>query len=153
MIDSFFRDTETDGWRLPEAGSAFYDGVPAKRLLAFIVDSILIGIITIVLIPFTAFTAIFYLPLLAIVVGFLYRWLTLSSGSATWGMRLAAIEIRTFRGERLDPVTAFIHTAVFSLLLGMVIPCLVSAAMMLLTPRKQGLHDMLLGTAALRRAA
>ena len=135
----------------PDTSPAFYASVPAKRLIAFAVDSVLIGIVTVILIPFTAFTALFYLPVLAMMVSFAYRTLTLASGSATWGMRLAAIEIRTHRGERLDLVTAAAHTFLYLLFLGTVVPMLISVAMMLMTPRRQGLHDMALGTAAINR--
>jgi hypothetical protein len=43
----------------PDAHAEFYADVPFKRLLAFIVDAVLICLITVILIPFTAFTALF----------------------------------------------------------------------------------------------
>lgn len=154
-----FQDTlysRTSGlWGLPDPDRhpGFYDNVPQKRLLAFIVDSIVVGVLTLLIVPFTAFTAIFFLPLLAMVVNFIYRTLTIASHSATWGMRLAGIELRTHRGEHLDFVTAAAHTFLFSLFLGMLLPMVISAGLMLGTSRRQGLHDMVLGTAALNRAA
>lgn len=137
----------------PVASPGFYADVPSKRLIAFLADSLIIGGLTVILIPFTAFTALFYLPFLAMLVGLVYRTLTLASGSATWGMRMVAIELRTRRGERFDLLTAAGHTLLFTLFLGMVVPLLISVALMLTTPRGQGLHDMILGTAALNRPA
>ena len=48
----------------PEFNADFYAGVPAKRALAWIVDTILTMILTAVIVPFTAFTALFFLPFL-----------------------------------------------------------------------------------------
>jgi uncharacterized RDD family membrane protein YckC len=142
-------------WDLPRPDfhADFYRDVPMKRLVAFLVDSLAIGLVTLVLVPFTAFTALFYLPLLALAVSFVYRTLTIAAGSATWGMRLCAIELRNHRGERLDLATDAAHTALFLLILSTVLPLLISAALMLGSPRRQGLHDMVLGTAAVNRAA
>lgn len=142
-------------WDLPdpERYPEFYADIPAKRLIAFLVDMLLIGLITVALIPFTAFTALFYLPLLGLVVSFAYRTLTLARGSATPGMRLVAIELRTHRGERFDLVTAAAHTLIYSVAISMVLPQVISVALMLITPRRQGLPDLALGTAAVNRAA
>ena len=142
-------------WGLPDPDRypEFYADVPVKRLVAFVVDTLLIGLITVVLIPFTAFTAVFYLPLLALLVSLAYRILTLAGGSATPGMRLVAIEMRTHRGEKFDLATAAAHTALYSVALSMVLPQVISVVLMLTTARRQGLHDMALGTAALNRAA
>ncbi|MCR8723791.1 RDD family protein [Frigidibacter sp. ROC022] len=147
------RDDPLWGLPDPEASPAFYADIPGKRLVAFLADSVIIGIMTVILIPFTAFTALFYLPFLAMLVSFVYRTLTLASGSATWGMRMVAIEMRNHRGERFDLPTAAGHTLLFTLFLGMVVPLLISVGLMLITPRRQGLHDMILGTAALNRPA
>jgi uncharacterized RDD family membrane protein YckC len=145
MIDTALPDPD----RHPE----FYADVPAKRLLAFLVDSVIIGVLTALVLPFTAFTGIFFLPLLVTVISFVYRTLTISGGSATWGMRLASIELRTRHGERLDPGTAMAHTLVYSVVFSTLLPQLLSIALMIWTPRRQGLPDLLLGTAAINRAA
>ncbi len=137
----------------PDREGAFYDGVPAKRLIAWCIDVVLIAALTLVLVPFTAFTALFYLPVLYAIVGFLYRWVTLSRGSATWGMRLAAIEFRRADGEPFDVATAFLHVTGYTVSVVMFPLQLLSIALMLVTPRAQGLTDHVLGTAALRRSA
>lgn len=137
----------------PEYQSEFYDGVAAKRGLAWVVDTILTGALTLVIVPFTAFTALFYLSFLYIMVNMIYRWVTLARGSATLGMRLAAIEFRRADGQRLDGATALVHTLGYAISMGMVLPQLLSVAMMLLSARGQGLTDMVLGTVAINRVS
>lgn len=137
----------------PDYHAEFYADVPVKRLLAFVVDMILILLLTLLVLPFTAFTGLFFFPFLMMVVGFVYRVLSIAAGSATPGMRLMAIELRNVRGERLDLGMAFVHTLLFSVFFSSVIPQIVSMALCLTGPRAQGLHDLLLGTAAINRAA
>ncbi len=137
----------------PELHAEFYADVPLKRFLAFIVDTILIVVITILLIPLTAFTALFYLGFLALVVSFGYRTLTLASRSATPGMRLIAIEFRDHRGDRFDFGSAFLHTLLFTVSMSMVVPQVISIILMLTSARRQGLSDMFMGTAAINRTA
>jgi len=137
----------------PDYHAEFYADVPTKRLIAFVVDTVLIALVTALLVPLTMFTALFYLPALALAVSFFYRTLTLATASATPGMRLAAIEFRTHRGERFDLASAALHTLITLVSMSMVLPQVVSVVLMLTTPRRQGLADLALGTAALNRAA
>lgn len=137
----------------PDLSPQFYDGVPAKRLLAWGVDTVLILMLVLLVIPFTAFIGLFFLPFLYLVLGFAYRVVTLSRGSATWGMRLMAIELRTHDDERFDTSAAFLHTLGYTISLGMPLLQLISVVMMLSTERRQGLTDMVMGTVALNRRA
>ncbi|EEW26378.1 RDD family protein [Rhodobacter ferrooxidans] len=137
----------------PDRHAEFYAGVPTKRALAWVADMVLIAVVTAIIVPFTAFTALFFLPFLYLVVGFVYRTLTLAGGSATWGMRLMAIELRDYRGQRFDLATAILHTLGYSISIGMVAPQVLSAGLMLVTPRAQGLTDLLMGSVAINRAA
>lgn len=137
----------------PITQAAFYQGVPAKRAVAWAVDLILIAALTLLVLPFTGFLALFFLGGLYLVLGFLYRWISLSRSSATPGMRLCAIEFRTSLGDRFDPATAFAHTLGYSLSVALVLPQLLSVALMLLTPRGQGLTDHVLGSVALHKPA
>ena len=100
---------------------------------------------------FSLFTALFFLPLLYGIVSFLYRWSSLAARSATPGMRIMAIELRTLAGDRLDGATAFFHTAGYFFSVVTFPLQLISIAMMLFTPRRQGLSDTILGTAAINR--
>ena len=135
----------------PQIQPQFYDGVPTKRLLAWVVDTLVITALVLVMIPFTAFIGLFFLPLLYIILGFAYRVVTLSRGSATWGMRLMAIELRDMRDQPLDAGTAFVHTLGYTVSVMFTPLQLISMVLMLSTERRQGLTDMVLGTAALNR--
>ena len=137
----------------PDVRPELYDDTPSKRAIAWVVDVAVTTAVTVFLIPFTAFTALFYLPVLYALVGFCYRWATLARGSATWGMRLMSIELRRGDGERFDPMTAFLHTAGYALSWIALPVQIVSAALMCATPRRQGLTDQVLGTAAVNRTA
>ncbi|WP_127900568.1 RDD family protein [Solirhodobacter olei] len=135
----------------PEFQAEFYRDVPMKRAFAWVVDTILIVLLTAIVVPFTAFIALFFLPALFLVLNFLYRWVTISTRSATWGMRLAAIEFRRLDGAPFDPMTAFLHTLGYTISCAMVLPQLASIGAMLVTARGQGLSDLILGTVAINR--
>jgi len=133
----------------PVRHAAFYQGVLPKRFLAWVMDVVLIAVVTALIVPFTAFTALLFLPALFLVVGFLYRWVTLSGRSATWGMRLMNIEFLDRNGQRFDAGTALLHTLGYSLSMAFVMPQILSVALMMLTSRRQGLSDMVLGSVAI----
>lgn len=137
----------------PVRHAEFYDGVAFRRGLAWVLDFVLIAIITAIIVPFTAFTALFFLPLLFLCVGFCYRTVSLSRSSATPGMRMMAIELRNREGRPLDFGEALLHTLGYTVSIGMVVPQVISVALMLVTPRGQGLTDYVLGTVALNRAS
>jgi uncharacterized RDD family membrane protein YckC len=137
----------------PAREPAFYRGVTVKRGLAWVVDAGITFLLCLLALPFTAFTALFWWPVLWVVVGFLYRWATLSSGSGTWGMRLMAITIRDRHGAPLDPLQAFLHTLGYSVSVAAFPLQLVSIGLMAALGRGQGLTDLLLGTAAINRPA
>ena len=127
----------------PVTKPQFYTGVLAKRAAAWVFDVVLVGILCVIIMPFTVFTALLFFPFLMLVVGFIYRWFTIASKSSTWGMRLMGIELRDHDGLRLDSQSALMHT--------MAPLQLVSVLMMLLSDRKQGLTDHLLGTTAINK--
>ncbi|WP_424970463.1 RDD family protein [Dinoroseobacter sp. S76] len=137
----------------PYTNAEMYADVPTKRLIAWGVDFLVIAAITAVLVPITLFTALFYIPFLWLMVSFLYRWVTLSGDGATWGMRFASIEIREGNGQRLDMMSAFFHTLGYHVSIAIFPLQLVSIALMLMSERKQGLTDHILGTVALNRSA
>jgi len=137
----------------PETHPEFYEDVVSKRLLAWLVDVLIISILTAFLSIFTLFTALFFWPLFYAVISFLYRWTTLAGKSATLGMRLFAIELRRNDGSYLDGGTAFLHTAGYFASVAIFPAQLISIAMMLLSPRRQGLTDAILGTAVLNTRA
>ena len=135
----------------PDTQPEFYAGTAVKRGLAFLVDAVLIALIAALVVPFTAFTGLFFFPALMAVIGFVYRVATIAGGSATWGMRLMSIELRDATGARFDAGQALLHTAGFYVSCAMAPLQLISVLMMLLAPRGQGLTDMVLGSVVINR--
>lgn len=137
----------------------FYDGVVIKRLIAWALDLALLLVLATAVFLLTVIPAvltvfgIFLLPAIIMMLGFIYRWVTLSRGSATLGMRMMAIEIREADGSRLRNSTALYHTIGYYMSMGMCVVQLASIVMMLSSSRKQGLTDMVLDTAAINRPA
>lgn len=142
-------------WHIPDPDTQpeFYADVPTKRLFAWVIDTVLIVLACILILPFTAFTGIFFFPLLMLVVGLVYRTITLGTGSATWGMRIMAIEFRTAQGLRFDTQTALLHTMGYTLSWAVPILQVASVILMGTSARGQGLTDLVLGTVALNRRA
>ncbi|WP_085309127.1 RDD family protein [Planktotalea arctica] len=136
-----------DPFRAPQ----FYASVPTKRLIAWIIDTAITLLLTVLVIPFTAFAGLFFFPLLALVIGFGYRCVTISASSATWGMRIMAIELRDARGERFDFPQAVMHTLGYSLSMAFVLVQIASIIMMLGTARAQSLTDLALGSVMINR--
>lgn len=139
----------------PEFDRQFYDGVPVKRLVAWMIDfaailvatavgTLAIGIVTLG-IGFAFFPAMLFL------VSFLYRWLTISGASATPGMMLMGIELRSSDGHRLTPLVAAIHTGIFMFLMATLIGWIATAVSIWVTRYNQGLPDLLLGTTAINK--
>ncbi|MEM9576729.1 MAG: RDD family protein [Pseudomonadota bacterium] len=137
----------------PHAQPDFYKDVPLKRLLAWGVDALITLLACIVILPFTAFTGIFFFPLLFLIVGFAYRVVTIANASGTWGMRLFAIELRQSNGDQMDAASAFAHTLGYTLSWAVPIFQLISIVMMAATERGQGLSDQVLGTVMINRRA
>ena len=137
----------------PDRHAAFYSGVTAKRALAWIIDTIFVTAIVFLVLLLTALTAVFIFPLVWLAVGFLYRWVTISGRSATWGMRVMSIEFLDRYGQRFDAGTAFLHTLGYSLSMAFVLPQILSVGLMMVTRRGQGLTDMVLGSVAINRHA
>lgn len=143
MSDTFLPD--------PIDQAEFYAGVPVKRLLAWIIDTILIGSVAAVLATLPLFIGWFFYPFIFLVVSFLYRSATISSRSATWGMRLMNIELRGRTGQPLEGSEAMMHTGAYLLASAFFLPQLISVLLMITSPRHQSLHDHLVGSAAINK--
>lgn len=135
----------------PDLLPEFYAWVPAKRLIAWVVDGLLILLLTAAVVLVTALLTLAVLPLLYVALNIAYRYVALARWSATPGMALMAIELRDRAGRRLDPWLALMHTLIYTGAVLTVLPQVVSVALMLTTPRGRGLPDTLLGTAMLNR--
>lgn len=137
----------------PDYQAEFYAFTVPKRLVAWLIDSILIVVLCSITVLLTAFVGLLIWPLLYLVIGFVYRVATLSNGSATLGMRFAGIELRDLSGRRLDSQQAILHTAGYTLSIAVPILQVISVIMMFTNPKGQGLSDALLGTVMLNRRA
>lgn len=141
------------GFPNPTTHRPLYDQIPRRRLFAFVIDSIIIFVVSLILLPFTAFSAIFFFGFFSLLISVIYRTLTLAQKSATPGMRIMKIEFRTHLGERLSFNNALVTTLLFTASLSMVMPLLVSAVMIVFNQRARGLSDYLMGTAVINQAA
>ncbi len=137
----------------PEIQPEFYADVPTKRLVAFVIDTVISILIAILILPFTAFIGLFFFAFLVSAAGFVYRVVTLATGSATWGMRLVSLEMRDRAGQRFDLGSAFLHTTGFYISCAVFPLQLISVILMLTTARAQGLSDHVMGSVAINRRA
>ncbi len=133
-----------------------YDGVLTRRVLAFLIDYLIIGLL---IIPFGIAVAILGLltfgfawglfgilfPLVAIA----YVWTTLGGrNQATVGMRSMGIRLDRLDGRPVDGLLAVVHTVLFWAGNVILTPFILLAT--LFTDRKRTLHDLLLGTVVTR---
>jgi uncharacterized RDD family membrane protein YckC len=141
---------------------ALYDGVVSRRFWAYILDAILIALIT-VAIHVVLFTVgivtlgILMLPALAVMavvsflpVAILYDTLTAGGGkAATPGMRAMGIELQSTNSERPNYAQAFVWSLLFY------VSFTVTSGLILLlvffTKRNAALHDILTGAVVTRR--
>ncbi|MEM7058309.1 MAG: RDD family protein [Pseudomonadota bacterium] len=139
----------------PVRDSQFYEGVPLRRFVAFVVDFIIITVLGIVG-AFIVALGTFGLgtPLMFLIItltGFLYRWLLLKHRSATIGMIMTGIEIRTASGEKMDQSSAFLHTLAYLVTFFFTPLMLIGWFLMLSDPHKRAMHDLVLGSVAINR--
>ncbi len=141
----------------PDHDAQFYDGVLARRLIAFVLDTVAIALLGGVLATLfgvaTLGLGFFVLVPVMAAVGFFYRWLSIARGSATPGMALVGIELRRGDGARFGAPEALLHTVLFYLVFMSVVLQIASVVMMLMSPYGRGLHDLPLGSTAINRPA
>lgn len=142
----------------PMRDPQFYEGVPLRRLAAFVIDALVVLVLmaTIALLGALVGIATMGLGLVLVVpafamVGFLYRFTMLRERSATLGMLAAGIELRGPGGARLDAPQAALHTLGFYVTLYLPLLMLLGIVLMSVNPRRQLLHDLPLGTAMINR--
>ena len=138
---------------LPEA----YEGVLWRRTRAYFVDLCVIGVLAILFWIVFAVLWVVSLGLLGPVLWFLFGLIPLAyhtlllSGpwSATLGMRLFDLELRSVTGERPGFLQALAQTALFYITVGAT--CSLILLFALLNRHKRTLHDLLAGTVMVRR--
>ncbi len=139
----------------PATQPELFDEILAKRIVAFFVDAVLIvalmipAALMVLLLGFVTLGLgwLLFPPLFAI-VALGYVALTLGGpASATVGMRLTGVEMRTWSGQRMFPLLAVMHALIFWFSVGLLTPLILLVG--LFTYRKQLLQDLLLGVVAL----
>jgi uncharacterized RDD family membrane protein YckC len=142
-----------------------YEGLLRRRVFAYLIDLLCIGVIAAVLWVVFVVLTVLSLGLLGPVLWFLFGLIPLAyhtillSGprSATWGMRCFDLELWSWTGERPSFLQALVQTALFYLTVSPTCGLILLVA--LINPRKRTVHDFVAGTvmvrmpAALRRAA
>lgn len=142
----------------PETAPELFDGILARRVAAYLIDLMLIIVVTAVLAMaglvlglFTLGLAWLGLPLVFPLAVVLYYSFTLGSHSrATIGMSMMDIVLTPTRGTPLDGWRALLHPLVFWITIWISWP--VSLAFALFTPRRQMIHDLVVGGLMVRRS-
>jgi uncharacterized RDD family membrane protein YckC len=138
---------------LPEA----YEGVLWRRTLAYFVDLCIIGVIAVF--SWIIFAVLWLLsfgllgPVLWLAFGLIplayHTFLLSGPRSATLGMRIFDVELRSVTGERPRFLQALIQTVLFYITVGAT--CSLVLLLVLFNQHKRTLHDMLSGTVVVRR--
>ena len=150
----------------PVATPELFEGVLARRLIAFIIDLIII-VIPVVLLGifmvaatiatlgiaavFFAFLSPLYWPLIVIWAICYYGYTFGSPASATIGMRVMDLEMRTWYGSPSYFVLGAVHAIVFWLTISFLTPLILLVGFF--NERRRLLHDMLVGTVVINNPA
>jgi uncharacterized RDD family membrane protein YckC len=146
----------------PAANPELFEGVLSRRMVAFIIDLVVLAI------PLVAVEIfIFCFGILTFGLGWALFWL-LSPGSVVWalvyygltlggpasatiGMRAVGIEMRTWYGAPTYFLLGAVHAVVFWVSVSMLTPFVLLLG--LLNGRRRLLHDMLVGTVVVNNAS
>lgn len=133
-----------------------YEGVLSRRIMAFIIDYMLVALMMIpaAILVFLLGIAtlglgwtLFYILFPA--VALTYVWITLGGvKQATLGMRAMNIRLERIDGEKIDGLVAVVHTVLFWAGNVLLTPLILLATLFL--SRKRTVHDLLLGTVVVR---
>ena len=142
----------------PTTAPALFEGVLPRRVIAWVIDFVIMGFMAIVFAVIGLIAGFFtfglaWLGLLVLIpaVIVLYYAATLGSPNrATIGMQVMDLVLTPTRGRPLDGVHAFAHALVFWVTVWVAWPF--SLAFALFTPRQQMIHDYVTGTLMLRRS-
>ena len=147
-------------WGVPDpaAAPALYDGVVWRRIAAYAVDLVCIGMICAAAWVTFGIATLLSFGLLGPPLWFLFGLIPLAyhtlliagPRSATVGMRLFDIEMRSWGGAPPTFLQALIQTGVFYLTVGAT--CSLILLFALVNRRRRTLHDVLSGIVAVRTA-
>ena len=144
----------------PLTNPELFEGVLTRRVIAFIIDVIIIAvplvaasifIFVLGLVTLGLGWALFWLLSPASVIwALLYYGLTLGSpASATLGMRFMDIEMRTWYGAPAYFVLGAVHACVFWITVSVLTPLILVVGFF--NPRHRLLHDMLVGAVLINK--
>lgn len=139
----------------PDRNPELFDGVPARRVVAFLIDLVILAIpLILVWLFFAAITVVslfllsgifVLMPLITIIWAAFYYGTTLGGPrSATIGMRAMDIEMRTWYGAPSYFVLAVVHAGLFWVTTSLLTPLILLVCFF--NPRGRLLHDFLVGT-------
>jgi len=140
----------------PVRQAVLFDGVIGKRVVAFIIDAIIIGVLWAIAVLAVTILGVLTLGLAWLLFGLIfpavglgYNAITIGGpSSATIGQRLMGLEWRTWYGGKVTPLIAAFHALLFWFSLVIFCPILLWA---LFDPQKRCLHDILAGVVAINR--
>ncbi|HEY7301889.1 MAG TPA: RDD family protein [Xanthobacteraceae bacterium] len=139
----------------PIANPELFEGVPARRVIAFVIDLIIIAIL-----PVFAALFIFVIGLVTLGLGWILFWIWWpatviwavcyygitfgGAASATLGMRAMDLEMRTWYGAPAYFVLGAVHAIVYWITISFLTPLILLVG--LFNERRRLLHDILVGT-------
>jgi len=137
-------------------GARSFDGVLTRRVIAFFIDYLLIGLLLIPVGLFVFILGIFTIGLGWLLFGVLgpltalcyVAWTLGGPHQSTLGMRMMDIRLERLDGERVDWILAVVHTVLFWAGNAILTPLILLATWFL--SYKRTLHDLLLGTVVVR---
>ena len=146
----------------PNTNPELFEGVLARRFLAFIIDAVIIAvpvllatifIVILGLVTFGLGWLLFWLwSPAAIIWAICYYGFTFGSpASATIGMRVMDLEMRSWYGAPAYFVLGAAHAVVFWISVSFLTPLILLVA--LFNDRRRLLHDMVVGTIVVNNAA
>ena len=143
----------------PVSQREYFESVLSRRILAFLIDITIIFVLTIAVYVLLFFAGIFTLGLTWLLLGIAfpavalaYNAYTLSRPeSATIGMRVMELQMRTWYGAPMYALLAAFHTVLYYVSVTVFTPFVLLLA--LFTRRKRCLHDFVAGTVVINTDA
>jgi uncharacterized RDD family membrane protein YckC len=150
-------DSRFVGAEEPYSQAEYFDGVLWRRSFAYLFDLAAIVFVAAVVWVVFAMLTVFSLGLLAPIlwpifglIPVIYSTLTIGGPhSATYGMRLFDLEVRSWTGERPGYLQAAVKTILFYVTAGITFFLMLGVA--LFNRRHRTVHDFLAGTVVIRR--
>ncbi len=149
VLEGEILQSHLDDWRT-------YEGVRTRRVLAFCLDYVFVGLLCV-----PVAVVVFLLGIITLGLGFalfgilvpavalVYVAFTLGGPEqATPGMRMMGVRLERLDGKPVDGILAIVHTALFWAGNVLLTPFILLATLFL--DRKRTVHDMLLGTVVVR---